>query len=463
MMPVMPGYAPPPLQAAPTPWYVWLLGGLGFGSLLAFLSNLLRRRRPQPALELNGSLSGAVQAQPRLGGWTSQPQAQAVPVLGPDGAVHLVPTLGISGGTPALSPPGDPTSGPQPAEAGSGESDKSGSTNNVARLDELASYMRRHVEETREATGTLRRTMEFQQRQYQTALSDFQRKVQEAEKRKPSAVLPRMEIAPESMKMLKSLINPATSTNGQSETLDSGEALRQWFSQAESSLEGLLRAMSCKAEAKKSLQTVSLILSNLVSTSAQQEKFREVNTSSSRFREQVGTSGEELLQLAGFERRETGFVFPSDPPKALDKAEHVRDLLQAALRDCDQRWEQAHVAEPGAIPDSSEAAVRGSGLLTVNGASSVAANGASATMATSTEVQSSQDASAHGSSSSSSKAAPASKPPAPWLSSALQRNLVRRPNSPRTTSESQPTTNGTTAPAHPAESADLEEKQRAPG
>jgi len=89
--------------------------------------------------------------------------------------------------------------------------------------------VRRHVEETLEATGALRRTLEQQQRQYQTALSDFQRKVEDNAKRKPSAAMARMEIAPESMKLLKSLIHPSASTNGVVELSDGGEALREWF------------------------------------------------------------------------------------------------------------------------------------------------------------------------------------------------------------------------------------------
>lgn len=469
---------------------MFLLNGLGLGSLLAFLLNALLSRRPrQAALGQTGGAHVPSQLQ-----WAGQ-QAQAVPVMAPSGAVQMVPLTG--GALPALLPPS--ASGPPAASAldapAAEASAAEGSGAPVARLDELAGYVRRHVEETREATSALRRTLEQQQRQYQTALSDFQRKVDEASKKKPVSALPRMEIAPESMKMLKSLINPALPTNGSVEAGEGGEALRQWFTQVEDAMKRLLRAAPSQAEAKKSLQTLSLIVSNLVSTGGAQEKYREVNTASNRFREQFGSSdggAAELLQFAGFDRRDQGFVFPIEgQQRGLEKAERVRDFLQAALRDCDQRWEQAQAeagttapsaaAEPA--PPTMDAAVArppwassssstilgassaSAGPATVNGNAPASAGGVAAAQAA--EVQPAADplAQAGPNAASSSRSGTAARAPAPWHSSALTRGLSRLPNGPggsggETVAEA---AGAQTAAAHPAESAGQDETQRLPG
>jgi hypothetical protein len=162
------------------------------------------------------------------------------------------------------------------------------------------------------------------------------------------------------MKMLKSLLHRENGTNGACEARgapEDSEALRHWFTQVEEALVRHLRDAPSKAEAKKSLQTLCLIVDKLVSTNAQQEKFREVNFASSRFREQLGTpdgGAAELLQLAGFERHESGFFFPSEG-QSLEKAERVRDFLQASVRDCDRRWQESHASTESSSPEPPEA------------------------------------------------------------------------------------------------------------
>lgn len=230
-----------------------------------------------------------------------------------------------------------------PARSGSVSDD----TLSAKKLEELTSQMRAHVQETRDATASLRRTLEQQQWQYQRSVSDFQLKMEEASRKKSNAGAQRIEIAPDSLQLLKSMISPScVPTDNSSPILGAGsssnaQALRQWFDQVESNLRRLLQSAGSKAEAKKHLQTTSLIIHNLV-TNPTQERYREVNTSSARVRETFGGSeggAAELLQLAGFERRDQAFVFPAD--KDFDAAERVCDILQDALRDCDKRWEQA--------------------------------------------------------------------------------------------------------------------------
>jgi len=218
--------------------------------------------------------------------------------------------------------------------------------------------MRRHVEETREATASLRRTMEQQQRQYQATVTDFQRKLEEASRRKAVATSQRIEISAESIRTLRTLVMPhgenacGTDATG-SVGAENGEALRQWFGKVDSSLRRLLRVAASKVEARRSLQTVSMIVHNLV-TNPTQDKFREVNTASARFRETFGAADSgaaELLQLAGFECQDQSFVFPSG--RGLDDAERVRDFMQDALRDCDRRWEEACSDSSNIVQDTS--------------------------------------------------------------------------------------------------------------
>mmetsp|Transcript_9512 Transcript_9512/g.16347 ORF Transcript_9512/g.16347 Transcript_9512/m.16347 type:complete len:238 (-) Transcript_9512:35-748(-) len=75
----------------------------------------------------------------------------------------------------------------------------------AARMAELVASLKAHAEETREVTASLRRSVEQQQRLYQVAAIDFQRKLDEASKR--SGRLGRMEVAPESLQLLRSLVS----------------------------------------------------------------------------------------------------------------------------------------------------------------------------------------------------------------------------------------------------------------
>jgi len=228
----------------------------------------------------------------------------------------------------------------------------------TAQLTELAAQVRGHVEQTREVTASLRRAMDQQQRQYNSSLGEFQRKLAEASRKKGPTGSQRIEISPDSMQVLRSLVLPPGSGEGAGDsvagssaggTAASGEALQHWFGQVDRGLRRLLRSAASKLEARRCLQTVSMVVHNLVESPAE-DKYREVNAASARFRGTLGSpesGAAELLQLAGFEPRGQCFVFPQD--RSLDEAERVRDFLQAALRDSDSRWEQAcddTVAEP---------------------------------------------------------------------------------------------------------------------
>lgn len=304
-----------PVQQNQAPWWALLLGGLGLGSVLSMLIGLLwkfwRSQRSRLALP-------PVQSAP-LSAWHGH---QAHMDIAP---VNVLPSAQSSVQSP---------------EAGCTPS----------RLEELAALMRTHLEESREATASLRRTLEQQQRLYQMAAADFQKKLEEAAKRKPTSSSQRIEIAPESLHLLKLLVSPKTVPQSQICLSKESESVRAWFCQVDEALRRLLRSAASKAEAKRSLQTTSMILNNLVSNPGL-EKYREVSTASARFKETFGSldsGAAELLQLAGFELLDKSLIFPADRSTA--EAERVRDITQEALRDCDRRWEGCRIegADSGA-------------------------------------------------------------------------------------------------------------------
>lgn len=312
---------PPPAPVAPQapPWWLILLGGSGLGSAIALIWNWLCRRL------LRRMLLGAA---PRPG-W---PPQQAWPA-------HALP--------PALAQQPLQLPGQQQEALGDVEREVAGRSRApaarqglVARLPELAVEMRRHTAETCEATASLRRTMEQQQRQYQATISDFQRKLADVVQKKQSTGSRRIEISPESLKALEGIVSAHDQAAGGSGAASTGAA-DTWLGRADRSLQSLLSAAAAKADARRALQTVSMIMHNLVQ-SPTERKYREVSTSSSRFQETFGSpdsGAADLLHLAGLKLIDQAFIFPEDGN--LDEASRMRDFIHSALRDCDARWEQA--------------------------------------------------------------------------------------------------------------------------
>eukprot|EP00405_Crypthecodinium_cohnii_P014971 CAMPEP_0206453478 /NCGR_PEP_ID=MMETSP0324_2-20121206/20570_1 /ASSEMBLY_ACC=CAM_ASM_000836 /TAXON_ID=2866 /ORGANISM="Crypthecodinium cohnii, Strain Seligo" /LENGTH=457 /DNA_ID=CAMNT_0053923777 /DNA_START=30 /DNA_END=1403 /DNA_ORIENTATION=+ len=355
--------APPParaVQQSSAPWWLTLLSGLSLGSLIALLWSVLLKLQKVPQLML-----------------------------------------------PAPSPQ---AAQPAPANASEGSGDKGeGSSSKqtpLQKLEEMAAHMKKHVEETREATASLRRTMESQQRQYQTALSDFQRKLEELQKKKTSHPPQRIEIGASSLKALKSLagsasvqMRGASPAPMQSSAIVApvGGPVKEWLDKVDEQLCKLLGSTSSAKEARRVLQTVSMVVHNLVSHPSE-EKYRGINIGSTRFKETFGDEAAiQLLELAGFERNGESFTFPAG--KQFDDAERVRDYMQDALRECDARWEAAK-AKLG--PSGVSAGSRGGSASPAPPAASVA----------------------------SAPAAVAAAPAAPWLSSVVQKQISKQGRSP---------------------------------
>merc|ERR1719203_1455888 len=171
-MPLYPSNAP-----YQVPRWLLLLSGLGFGSVFALLWAWLRRR----LLAAAGVAVGfGAASQGALGG-----MLHATPPPVPAASLaHPAVTTGLE----AMPP---------------------------AQLTKMTEELRKHVGETREATASLRRTMEQNHRQFQSSALELQRKFLEATRRKNNAGAQRMEISAESLQMLRALVSPQGASDKQ--------------------------------------------------------------------------------------------------------------------------------------------------------------------------------------------------------------------------------------------------------
>lgn len=440
-LPYVPSLWPvPPQQDPPAPWWGLLLGGLGLGSALAFLGSLVWQKKVDHAIPEFQRVA------PQWVDWEGHAVQVQQGFMAPGGQSPLEWSPLISsqmpstGNTRVVQPVQVTPAIDQAVGHDSGGTERK-DIMTKGQLKELNKLMRAHVEQTRETTASLKRTLEFQQRQFVGAFADFQRKLEEAS-RKKSNVAQRVEISPESLQMLRDLISKNSSSNcgnvavGNGIGDGNGEVLGQWLDQVNDSLQRLLRSTGSKPEAKRSLQTVSMIVHNIV-TNPTEEKYREVNPSSIRFQETFGGtdgSAAKLLQLAGFEFQNEVFMFSAE--RSLDQAQRVRDFLQDALRSCDQRWEQAHdsidlaeaeAASKAKSDGSSTQAITGQPLGLQLAAQScpkptVGTSSSSCSKGTTTHFSmGSHQAGGTGG------LAEAPKASAPWFSSVVQKQLSRKP------------------------------------
>ncbi|CAE8730851.1 unnamed protein product [Polarella glacialis] len=127
-----------------------------------------------------------------------------------------------------------------------------------------------------------------------------------------------------------------------------GTSLRESFDAINLSLQRLVAESSTKVEATKSLNTVSMILGNILKDPTS-DKHPKVNTTSARFSELFRNNGaaSDLLKLAGFQYQEPNFTFGNGTsPPSVDACQRTLDLLQEFQRNIDQAW-AARQSEPG--------------------------------------------------------------------------------------------------------------------
>lgn len=223
--------------------------------------------------------------------------------------------------------------------------------------EDLLALLRQNSEEAKETSAMFKKAITQQQEQYQqvfTKMQDFL--TTQSQQQKPQKSTP-TDLSAATLQALASLIEGAksgdpveradgTSIGNTIVATSSGppNSLRESFDAITHNLNRLIHESSSKTDASKALNTLSLILQNLLKNNGQ-EKDRKVNTSSARFAPLAKGAQAELLKLAGFEFRDPMFTLPSD--QSLEAAEHVRDLLVSKQRTLDQDWVDRPAVEAG--------------------------------------------------------------------------------------------------------------------
>eukprot|EP00811_Abedinium_folium_P036413 NODE_9123_length_1445_cov_7.555387.p1 GENE.NODE_9123_length_1445_cov_7.555387~~NODE_9123_length_1445_cov_7.555387.p1 ORF type:complete len:336 (-),score=54.47 NODE_9123_length_1445_cov_7.555387:267-1274(-) len=191
--------------------------------------------------------------------------APGVPVSGVPGAS----TGAVGAGQPQGTPPGSVPEVTGNSDPGTGR----------GRFQEMTSLIRRHVQETRDDTALLRRLLEMQQVQHQRALDDLKNAVEEAKKQR-TANTQRVEISAESLQSLRALLYPGAEPVDLKAVAAVAEGVPQsWLDQVYTALDSLLSDSASSKDARRALQTVSMMVHNLV-TNPSQEKYREVDVTS---------------------------------------------------------------------------------------------------------------------------------------------------------------------------------------
>lgn len=342
------GYAPPPEPPSEGgAWWTWLLGGLGAGLAGTLLLNPLRSR-----------LDDSSNSQ------TSPGQ-----------------TPGTADATLVSKPPATE----QEVSSNSHSAGTGGEPDGKASYEELLTLLRQQSEEARENAAMCAKALQTTQEQHQKMFAEMHKALQTATQhsKKPQPT----ELSASTIQSLATMIrgagpstdsapatvgtSPAAPAISQAPSMASVSAalsvpqapaaqipppavptadgagvmpsvplsLRESFDAINSSLQRLVAECSTKAEAVKSMNTVAMVLGNLLKDPSS-DRNRKVNTSSSRFSEIFRNEGaaSELLKLAGFQYQAPNFTFGIDGQVGTEGVQRVLDLLQEAQRGIDQAW-----------------------------------------------------------------------------------------------------------------------------
>eukprot|EP00933_Yihiella_yeosuensis_P061386 TRINITY_DN6418_c0_g2_i1.p1 TRINITY_DN6418_c0_g2~~TRINITY_DN6418_c0_g2_i1.p1 ORF type:complete len:666 (+),score=192.08 TRINITY_DN6418_c0_g2_i1:35-2032(+) len=342
--PYPPGYGPPleaqPQKAEAGAWWAWLLGGLGAGLVGTMLLNPPIRPRYDDGVDPQQGLfsNGASMQTPTAAMMTSFPN---------NSNLNTSDSL-------AKSP------------------DTGGEPDAKASYEELLALLRQQSEEVRESAAMCAKALQTTQDQHQKTFAEMQKVLREATGQQQRSAKPQpTELSAATIQQLASLINASSATGvaqptsitevpspvvaevrpppaavGASPVISNpppsatitGQApsLRESFDSINSSLQRLVAERNTKAEATKALNTVSMILGNILKDPSS-ERNRKVNTTSSRFSELFRNNGAaaDLLKSAGFQYQEPNFTFDGT---ATDAAQRTLDLLQDVQRNIDQAW-----------------------------------------------------------------------------------------------------------------------------
>lgn len=316
---------PPYEEPAPGPWWAWLLAGATAGGALAFLASALRLR------------------------WQPAPVPQAFDSQG---------RPLIFSGSPPVWIVEQPRTGPQDVKLASS-------------YESCMALMRQYSEETQETVVTLQRSLQLAQEQHQKVFAEMANFLQSANQHKDADPAP-VQLSASSLNSLAAMITcpsgPAAldsvqsasrvtcgsaSTDASPAPASAGntKSLRESFDSITTNLDKLIQESSTKEAANKALNTLSMVLRNVL-TNPSQERNRKVNTSGNRFAQFKEGAAAELLKLSGFEYQEQPggrpgtFTFPAD--HSTEAMQRVHDFAEEKKRNVDMVW----AARPAEVPAS---------------------------------------------------------------------------------------------------------------
>lgn len=311
---------PPPSASASGPWWAWLLGGLGAGLVGTAVASQFFGRPEAPELQ-----------------YFQQPPQQFAPER--QAATGAPPVLAL-GQAPAEAAD---TGGEPEHKAGERPVDQ-------ASYEGLVALLRQQCEEARENSALFAKALQSSQEQQQKLFNEMQKALQAVTQQQRPAKPPPMELSAATIQSLATLIRPSTTGepggsspagSGAPQDLAAGlgfsNPLRESFDAINLNLQRMVREGTGKEQVAKSLSQLAMILGNLLNNPS--EKTCKVNTTSSRFRDLLGSGGAaaELLKVAGFQYQEPNFTF-SHESVGTDAAQRVLDLLQETQRSLDRMW-----------------------------------------------------------------------------------------------------------------------------
>lgn len=326
-----------PQSGGSVPGWLWGLGGAAAGLGLTLMARNFGQNQQEKMVQ--GGFDGQA-------GWGQQQQLQ--------GQLQL-PSADIQAleNSNAIKPD---TSDSSPATKAGAEGGEKTEKDTKEVYEDLLALLRQHGDESKETSAVFRKGLSQWQEQYQVMFAEMQKTLTaQTQQTKVQKSLP-TDLSAATLQSLAALIDGAKS--GAQPATEGGEApsaatnagnaalnpLRESLDVISQNLNRLVNESTSKVEASKRLNTLSMLLTNLLGAPSE-AKNRKVNTSSNRFAALAQGPSAELLKLAGFELQGQSFVLA--PEQTVEAAERVQDLLGSKQRTLDEDWE-ARPAENGA-------------------------------------------------------------------------------------------------------------------
>lgn len=371
------------------PGWAWATGGLCAGvAITAGVSALCRRAWPDSgdAGAEPGAMTGCAGAAiASVGPGVATPEPlisnAATVAAGPSIAPSVGPLVPLGASTPDSSCGCNGMSGAGVDGGAIGTADDAAARSTEPASEyqaELLAALKQQSEDSREASSLFRRCIQQQQDQMKQVVGELEKLLlahtqqQKAQKGQP------LELSAASLQTLASLLQPppaapaAAAVVGETPAVERGEGapaaaaasppsapapvdIRESFGAINVALQRLVADCTSKTETGKALQTLTMLLQNLLSN-PNSERYNKVNTSNARFRELLEPRGApaELLRLAGFKHQDPNYTFA--PEQGTACAQRVRDLIVDAQGKLDLLWA---ARGPGEVPNSAAGGIGG--------------------------------------------------------------------------------------------------------